>query len=87
MESSLHSDSHGQLKLLESGHKSEAPELEDVEEETEVGEVGLTKLQAEVNSLQEEFDRAVIQKHLLGETCQRLAEKLKSVNNLLERYM
>ena len=85
VESSLHSDSSGQLKLLESGHKSEAPELEDVEEETEVGEEGLAKVQAEVNHLQEQFDRAVIEKHALGQMCQQLAEKLKSTNHLLER--
>lgn len=87
IESSLHSDSSGQLKFLESGHKSEAPELEDVEEEAEIGEEGLIKLQTEVNSLQEQFDGAVIEKHSLGVTCQQLAEKLKSVNHLLERYV
>ena len=85
VESSLRSDSSGQLKLLESGHKSEAPELDDVDEEAEVDEEGLVKLQAEVDSLQEQFDRAVIEKHSLGETCQQLAEKLKSVSHLLER--
>lgn len=66
-------------------NKSEAPELEDVEEEAELGEEGVARLQAEVDSLQEQFDRAVIEKHSLGETCQQLAEKLKSVNHLLER--
>ena len=70
---------------MESSHKPEAPELEDVEEEAELGEEGLARLQAEVESLQEEFDRAVIEKHSLGETCQQLAEKLKSVYHLLER--
>lgn len=84
IESSLHSDSSGQMKLLESGPK---PELEDVDEEAEVGEEGLAKVQAELNALQEQFDRAVIDKHSLGETCQQLAEKLKSVNHLLERYI
>ena len=87
LESSLYSDSNGQLKLLESGPKSEPRELEDVDEEAEVGEEGLAKAQAEVNSLQEQFDKAVIEKHSLGETCQQLAEKLKSVNHLLERYI
>ncbi len=85
LESSLQPESSGQLKLMESSHKSEAPELEDVEEEAELGEEGLARLQAEVDSLQELFDRAVIEKHSLGETCQQLAEKLKSVNHLLER--
>ena len=81
----MRSDSSGQLKLLESSHKSEAPELEDVEEEVELGEEGVARLQDEVNTLQEQFDRAVIEKYSLGEMCQQLAEKLKSINHLLER--
>ena len=85
IELSLQSDSSCQLKLLESTHKSGAPDLEDVEEEGEVGEEGLAKLQDEVDELQEQFDRAVVEKHSLGEVCQQLAEKLKSVSHLLER--
>lgn len=85
IELSLQSDSSCQLKLLESAHKSGAPDLEDVEEEGEVGEEGLAKLQDEVDELQEQFDRAVVEKHSLGEVCQQLAEKLKSVSHLLER--
>lgn len=81
----MQSESSGQLKLMESSHKSEVPELENVDEEAELGEEGLARLQAEVDSIQEQFDRAVIEKHSLGETCQQLAEKLKSVNHLLER--
>ncbi len=60
-------------------------DLEDLTEEGEVGEEGLAALQGEVDSLQETFDRAVIEKHSLGLSCQQLAEKLKTANHLLER--
>lgn len=64
------------------------PDLEDVaEEETEMGEEDLERLATEVRELQTQFDRAVMEKYLLGQTCQRLAEKLKSANHLLERYI
>lgn len=85
LESSRNSDSTSQLQLLERLQKSEAPDLENVNEETEFGEEGVARLQSEVDDLQEQFDKAVIEKHSLGETCQQLAEKLKSVNHLLER--
>ena len=67
--------------------KTEAPNLEGVEEEEEVelGDDGLLRLQEEVDELQENFDKAVIDKHSLSQTCQDLAEKLKSANHLLER--
>ena len=67
--------------------KAEAPNLEGVEEEEEVelGDDGLLRLQEEVDELQEKFDKAVIEKHSLSQTCQDLAEKLKSANHLLER--
>ncbi len=61
-------------------------DLEDLTEEGEVEEEGLAALQEEVDSLQETFDRAVIEKHSLGLSCQQLAEKLKTANHLLERY-
>ena len=85
IESSLQSDSNGQLKLLEGAQRSEAPDLEDVEEEGELGEEGLARLQDEVDELQEQFDKAVVEKHSLGEVCVQLAEKLKSVSHLLDR--
>lgn len=66
--------------------KAEAPNLEGVSEEVELGEEGLLRLQEEVDELQESFDKAVIDKHSLAQTCQELAEKLKSANHLLERY-
>ena len=59
--------------------------MEGVSEEVEFGEEGLLKLQQEVDELQESFDRAVVDKHSLAQTCQELAEKLKSANHLLER--
>ena len=55
-------------------------------EEVEIGEEGLQQLQQEVDQLQENFDKAVIEKHSLAHTCQQLAEKLKAANHLLERY-
>ena len=65
--------------------KAEAPNLEGVSEEVELGEEGLLRLQGEVDELQESFDKAVIKKHSLAQTCQEVAEKLKSANHLLER--
>jgi hypothetical protein len=61
--------------------------LEEVSEEVEIGEEGLLKLQGEVDELQDDFDKAVIDKHSLAQTCQVLAEKLKSANHLLERLV
>lgn len=66
--------------------KADAPNLEGVEEEVELGEEGLQRLQDEVDELQDLFDKAVMDKHSLAQTCQELAEKLKSANHLLERY-
>ena len=66
--------------------KAEPPGLEGVAEEVEIGEEGLQQLQQEVDQLQENFDKAVIEKHSLAHTCQQLAEKLKAANHLLERY-
>ena len=83
LESTVHLESSGPQEVL---HKSEPPELADVAEEAEVGEEGLTRLHDEMEQLQQQFDKAVMQKHSLGQTCQQLAEKLKSANNLLERY-
>lgn len=82
----MQNDSTGSLKFQEASiHKTEAPNLEDVSEEAEAGEEGLQKLQEEVDELQEKFDKAVIEKHSLAQTCQQLSEKLKSANHLLER--
>lgn len=66
--------------------KAEAPNLEGVAEEVALGEEGLRTLQEELDKLQENFDKAVIDKHALCQTCQELAEKLKSAYHLLERY-
>lgn len=65
--------------------KVEPPSLEGVAEEAELGEEGLQRLQQEVDELQENFDKAVIEKHSLALTCQQLSEKLKAANHLLER--
>ena len=65
---------------------SNRTDLEDLVEEMEMGEEGVVSLQEEVVSLQNQFDKAVIEKHSLGRSCQQLAEKLKIANHLLERY-
>ena len=84
-----------ELDELESRPESAVPqsathrvttELEDLMEEGEVGEEGVASLQEEVDALQEQFDKAVIEKHSLGQSCHQLAEKLKTANHLLERY-
>ena len=67
--------------------RAEAPNLEDVSEEAEIGEEGLLRLQEEVDELQDSFDKAVIDKHSLALTCQQLSEKLKSASHLLERFV
>ncbi len=87
LESSLQNDSASSMKVHDSTlhHKAEAPNLEDVVEEVEMGEEGLQHLQEEVDEIQERFDKAVIEKHSLTQTCQQLSEKLKSARNLLER--
>ena len=67
--------------------RSGPPDLAEVEEEAELGEEDVERLQSEVRELQASFDRAVMEKYSLGQTCQQLAEKLKSANHLLERYV
>lgn len=85
-------DSHDTSKVQDTAShlskvESQSLNLEEVAEEAEMGEEGLLKLQEEVDQLQEDFDRAVIEKHNLALTCQQLSEKLKSANHLLERLV
>ena len=65
---------------------SNRTDMEDLVEEMEMTEEGVVSLQEEVDSLHNEFDTAVIEKHSLGQSCQQLTEKLKTANHLLERY-
>ncbi len=75
----------GELGLRAASNRYNPQDLEDVAEETELGEEDLEMLGSEVSELQAQFDRAVMEKYSLGQTCQQLAEKLKSANHLLER--
>ncbi len=59
----------------------------DLTELPEEGEEGLVTLQEEVDAFQERFDRAVIEKHSLKQSCQQLSERLKTSNHLLERLV
>ena len=45
----------------------------------------MERLRSKLVELQGRVDKAIMEKHALGKTCQQLAEKLKSANNLLER--
>ena len=54
-------------------------------EEAELGEEDLQRLEAGLRELQGKFDKAVVEKHSLEQTCQELSEKLKAANHLLER--
>ena len=45
----------------------------------------MERLRSELVKLQGRVDKTIMEKHSLGKTCQQLAEKLKSANNLLER--
>ena len=45
----------------------------------------MERLRSKLVELQGRVDKAIMEKHSLGKTCQQLAEKLKSANNLLER--
>ena len=89
MEASLLSDSGSSAKLQEASlllHKYGAPfDLEDVTEEAESGEEMLEVLQMEVDELQESFDKHVMEKHSIAQTCQQVSEKLKSDSHLLDR--
>ena len=60
-------------------------DLADVAEEAELGEEDLQRLEAGLRELQGKFDKAVVEKHSLEQTCQQLSEKLKAANHLLER--
>ena len=55
------------------------------EEETEVGEDDLVQLETDLTGLQNQFDKCVMEKHSLQNTCQDLVTKLKLARNLLER--
>lgn len=78
-------EASAQTSTLRSPPHKASTDLEDVAEEGEMGEDGLAKLQVEVDALQEEFDKAVIEKHSLGQMCHQLADRLKTANHLLER--
>ena len=68
---------------------AEAPNLsgieEEEEEEKEVNEEELHRIEEELADIQSQFDEAVMKKHSLKKTCQQLTEKLKLAKNILDR--
>ena len=71
---------------LQGGHL-EDHNLSGIEEQDdeEVGEDELQRLEKELTELQEQFDKAVFQKHTLKKNCEQLSGKLKLARHLLER--
>lgn len=58
---------------------------EQEEPEEELSEADLPRIQVEVNQLQEEFDKAVVEKHSLQMELQSMNERLKAATELVER--
>ena len=58
---------------------------EEEEDEEEVGEAVLQRINEELAAIKVQFDSAVMEKHTLKKSCQQLTEKLKLAKTILER--
>ena len=66
--------------------KSTPPNLVEVVEEVEVSEEEVHQLQQQLLEMKRGFDKVVVERHILSQSYQAIADKLRSSNHLLERW-